>query len=105
MTELSPQYGEALAQLQGSAPDCLRQAEYPQFFLPDGSVRQSLARDSQDQPSLVPACLEAEYDVITRHLDEGGPGLGLEIIKIKGVTGQPGKQRKFKVRPSRLIVC
>ena len=84
MTELSPQYGEALAQLQGSAPDCLRQAEYPQFFLPDGSVRQSLARDSQDQPSLVPACLEEEYDVITRHLDEGGPGLEMEIIKIKG---------------------
>ena len=84
VTELPPQYGEALAQLQVSAPECLRQREYPQFFLPDGSLRQSFARDSsQDQPSLVPACLEAEYDVITRHFDQGRQGRDFNLLRMK----------------------
>ena len=72
MTELPPQYSEAVAQVERSAGDCLRQQEYPQFVLPDGSVRQSYARDSQHETSGVPACLEKEYDVIQTHFDKAG---------------------------------
>ena len=45
VTELPEEFALALTSLQREAPDCLRQQ--PQFLLPDGSLRQSFARDSQ----------------------------------------------------------
>ena len=105
VTELPRQYGLALARLQSSAPECLRRAASPQFILPDGSLRRTLARDSQQQSSLVPDCLEEEYDVIQRHFDMAGQDFTLLHLQIqrREIRGQR-KERKFKVRLSRLIV-
>ena len=72
VTSLPPAYSLALAELHDSAPECLEVHQYPQFALPDGSLRQSLARDSQDQSSPVPGCVAAEYDVVSRQFDMAG---------------------------------
>ena len=72
VSSLPPAYSHAVAQLQSSAPECLELHQYPQFALPDGSLRQSLARDSQHQSSPVPGCVAAEYDVISKLFDMAG---------------------------------
>ncbi len=43
---------------------------YPEFVLPDGSLRTTFARESIEQPSAVyPPCLSETSDVISRHFD------------------------------------
>ena len=72
VSSLPPAYSLAVAQLQSSAPECLELHQYPQFTLPDGSLRQSLARDSQHQSGPVPGCVAAEFDVISKLFDMAG---------------------------------
>ena len=43
---------------------------YPEFVLPDGSLRTTFARESVEQPTAVyPPCLSETSDVISRHFD------------------------------------
>ena len=48
VTELPAEFSDSLSRLQSRGPECLREEQYPQFHLPDGSVRRTLARDSGD---------------------------------------------------------
>ena len=59
-----------------------------------------MARDSQQQSSLVPDCLEEEYDVIQRHFDMAGQDftllhLQIQRREIKGAKGR-GKKESLK---------
>ena len=58
VTDLPAEFSDSLSRLESRGRECLRDEQYPQFHLPDGSVRQTLARDSehlqrfvQSQPS------------------------------------------------------
>ena len=48
VTELPAEFSDSLSRLQSRGAECLREEQYPQFPLPDGSVRRTLARDSGD---------------------------------------------------------
>ena len=48
VTDLPPDYINAVENLQSSAGNCLHMHNFPKFHLPDGSIRQTLAIDSSN---------------------------------------------------------
>jgi len=70
VTDLGSDYSQAVSDLKLSAPSCLQGLRYPEFVLPDGSLRTTFARESIEQPTAVyPPCLSETSDVISRHFD------------------------------------
>ena len=49
---LPSEFKASLLSLQENAEDCLENEKYPQFFLPDGSFRRTLAINEQNRERL-----------------------------------------------------
>ena len=68
VTNLPSDYAQAVRNIKRSAPACLEQLNYPQFYLPDGSQRRTFASAS-DEPEEYPDCIKEDSETIAKHLD------------------------------------
>eukprot|EP00090_Calanus_glacialis_P033852 TRINITY_DN5638_c0_g1_i1.p1 TRINITY_DN5638_c0_g1~~TRINITY_DN5638_c0_g1_i1.p1 ORF type:complete len:545 (-),score=136.05 TRINITY_DN5638_c0_g1_i1:1228-2862(-) len=68
VTNLPSDYAQAVRNIKRSAPTCLEQLKYPQFYLPDGSQRRTFASAS-DEPEEYPDCIREDSETIAKHLD------------------------------------
>lgn len=72
LTDLGEDYRQAVQELKLSAPQCLKELRYPEFVLPDGSIRTTFATESsKNSPELseYPACIQKTSSVISQHFD------------------------------------
>jgi len=72
LTDLGEDYRQAVQQLKLSAPTCLKELRYPEFVLPDGSIRTTFATESSQpytQISEYPECIQKTSSVISEHFD------------------------------------
>lgn len=69
VTDLGPDYSKAVRNLKSLAPSCLKGLRYPEFLLPDGSLRTTFAKESSDKTAVYPPCLEETGSTISRHFD------------------------------------
>ncbi|XP_023345714.1 uncharacterized protein LOC111714758 isoform X4 [Eurytemora carolleeae] len=65
VTNLSAEYSEALKDLKLNSPDCLHSLRYPEFVLPDGSIRTTFASETEEYPP----CLSKTSSVISAEMN------------------------------------
>eukprot|EP00092_Neocalanus_flemingeri_P002133 GFUD01002273.1.p1 GENE.GFUD01002273.1~~GFUD01002273.1.p1 ORF type:complete len:546 (-),score=175.52 GFUD01002273.1:534-2171(-) len=68
VTSLPKDYSQAVRNIKRSAPACLEQLNYPQFYLPDGSQRRTFASGSDEQEDY-PDCIREDSETVAKHLD------------------------------------
>jgi len=85
VTGLPSQYGTALSNLQSFAGNCLQNHNYPVFHLADGSLRQTLAVDSEHlERSDLPECIEEDLKIIEDYFTEIDDLISTWIMRIAG---------------------
>ena len=68
VTNLPKDFTLAVRNIKISAPACLTEKNYPQFYLPDGSKRRTFASAS-DEASEYPECIREDSEIVGKHLD------------------------------------
>ena len=68
VTNLPKDFIRAVRNIKRSAPACLQQQNYPQFYLPDGSQRRTFASVS-DEATEYPECIREDSEIVGKHLD------------------------------------
>ena len=68
VTNLPKDFTLSVRNIKISAPACLKEKNYPQFYLPDGSQRRTFASVSDD-PTEYPECIREDSKVVGKHLD------------------------------------
>ena len=68
VTKMPKDYSQAVKSIKRSAPACLEQLNYPQFYLPDGSQRRTFASASDEKEDF-PECIREDSETISKHLD------------------------------------
>jgi hypothetical protein len=85
VTNLPSDYAQAVRNIKRSAPTCLEQLKYPQFYLPDGSQRRTFASAS-DEPEEYPDCIREDSDTIAKHLDT------VDVLMSRLITSIAGQE-------------
>ena len=85
MTNLPSDYAQAVRNIKRSAPACLEQLKYPQFYLPDGSQRRTFASAS-DEPEEYPDCIREDSETIAKHLDT------VDVLMSRLITAIAGQE-------------
>ena len=83
VTKMPASYSQAVRNIKRSAPACLDQLNYPQFYLPDGSQRRTFASAS-DEPEDYPECIREDSESIGKHLDTVDVLMSRMITQIAG---------------------
>ena len=68
VTNLPKDFTLSVRNMKISAPACLKEKNYPQFYLPDGSQRRTVASVS-DEPTEYPECIREDSEIVSKHLD------------------------------------
>ena len=66
---LPGEYEAAVKGLKVKAPECLKEEQLPEFELPDGSLRTTFARSSEENVEF-PECIRKEGEVISKTFDD-----------------------------------
>ena len=69
VTNLPSDFIMSVRNIKRSAPWCLQQKDYPQFYLPDGSQRRTFA-SSSDEPEEYPECIRDDSEIVAKHVDK-----------------------------------
>jgi len=64
--QMGSEYQQAFGTFLEKAPECLKNRDFPNLEMNDGSYRTTYAVDKEDQPLL---CLEREIEIIDKHFD------------------------------------
>jgi len=101
VTDLGEDYRQAVQHLKLSAPKCLKELRYPQFVLPDGSIRTTFATESSESsPPLsdYPACIQNTSSVISKHFDSVFESISALLEELTDKTSLSWKEDNGPVR-------
>jgi len=68
VTNMPKDFTMAVRNIKRSAPACLQQENYPQFYLPDGSQRRTFASVSNEATEY-PECIREDSEIVGKYLD------------------------------------
>ena len=83
VTNLPKDFTLSVRNMKISAPACLKEKNYPQFYLPDGSQRRTVASVS-DEPTEYPECIREDSEIVSKHLDTVDDLMSRLVTQIAG---------------------
>jgi len=91
ITGLPSEYVTATQDLKENGPQCLQSLRYPEFTLPDGSIRTTFASESNghDANEQYPSCLRESSHVISKTFDDVFSGVVGLLESISGEKKPP----------------
>jgi len=100
VTDLGSEYSQAVTNLKSLAPSCLKGLRYPEFLLPDGSLRTTFAKDSADVTTTAdyPPCLAQTSSVISRHFDSVYTSISNLFEELTGKESLTWKEESKEVK-------
>lgn len=91
ITGLPSEYVTATQDLKENGPQCLQSLRYPEFTLPDGSIRTTFASESNghDANEQYPSCLRESSHVISKTFDDVFSGV---VGLLESISGEKSLQ-------------